>query len=139
MTRLKKMKTKSGKEFAAALKLEGGKIALVFARAEPVGKCPVCGKGSIQEGQKSFFCSEYKQGCRFSVWKELCGAAVTASHVKLLIQGKEAKPRKMKSKAGKEFTAGLKLEDGKVAFVFGKKSEKDSDGRKPAGSRNSDG
>lgn len=132
MTRLKKMKTKSGKEFAAALKLEGGKIAPVFARAEPVGKCPVCGKGSIQEGQKSFFCSEYKQGCRFSVWKELCGAVISASDVKLLIQGKEAKPRKMKSKAGKEFTAGLKLENGKVAFVFEKKSGNDSGSRKPA-------
>lgn len=82
------MKTKSGKEFTAALKLEGGKITPIFAKAEPVGKCPVCGKGIIQEGQKSFFCSEYKQGCKFSIRKELCGAAVTASDVKLLIQGK---------------------------------------------------
>ncbi|MBP5284405.1 MAG: topoisomerase C-terminal repeat-containing protein [Treponema sp.] len=126
MTRPKKMKTKSGKEFTAALKVAGGKVAPVFGKSEPLGKCPVCGKGSVLEGGKSFFCSEYKQGCGFSVWKEMCGAAVTAADVRLLVQGKTAKPRTMKSKAGKEFTAGLKLENGKVAFVFEQKGGKNS-------------
>ncbi|MGL4791484.1 MAG: DNA topoisomerase III [Anaerotignaceae bacterium] len=34
-----------------------------------LGKCPVCEDGRIFENSKSFFCSNWKQGCKFSVWK----------------------------------------------------------------------
>ncbi len=32
-------------------------------------KCPVCGKGEIFENSKAFFCSGWKRGCNFTVWK----------------------------------------------------------------------
>lgn len=75
-----------------------------------IGECPVCHKGKITEGKKSFFCSEYKNGCKVSIWKDnFCHANITASDVLALISGKATKPKKMKStKTGKDFTASLK-------------------------------
>lgn len=34
-----------------------------------VGKCPSCTNGQIYENTKAFFCSEWKAGCKFSLWK----------------------------------------------------------------------
>ena len=139
VTKSKKMKSKSGKEFSAGLRLEDGKVAFAFEKASPLGRCPVCGKGDILEGKKSFFCSGYKDGCKFSVWKEFCGAAVSAADVKLFLQGKVTKPKKMKSKAGKEFSAALKFENCKVGFVFEKKPGNSAGGGKAPGKKKSDG
>lgn len=36
---------------------------------EAVGTCPWCGN-SVYESEKSFYCSDYKNGCKFSLWKE---------------------------------------------------------------------
>ena len=44
-------------------------------RAAPVaaveGACPVCGKGNITENEKAFGCSRWKQGCGFTLWKDV--------------------------------------------------------------------
>jgi DNA topoisomerase-3 len=48
----------------------------------------------------------------------LCGAVVTAADAKLLLEGKTTKPKKCRSRAGKEFLAAFALENGKVAFKF---------------------
>lgn len=34
-----------------------------------LGRCPACGKGGIFEGASSFYCSRWRQGCRFSFRK----------------------------------------------------------------------
>ena len=31
--------------------------------------CPICKKGYIFENSKSFYCSKWQQGCKFTVWK----------------------------------------------------------------------
>lgn len=85
-----------------------------------LGTCPVCFKGTVKENSKGFSCSEWKNGCSFTVWKNICGAKITASDVQLLISGKKTKAKKMTSKAGKEFSAPLQLVNGKVEFVFNK-------------------
>lgn len=85
-----------------------------------LGVCPVCKKGHIKENAKAFSCTEWKNGCSFSIWKEICGAKITASDVKILLSGGKIKPKKMKSKAGKEFSAPLELVNGKIEFVFKK-------------------
>jgi len=36
---------------------------------EAIGKCPVC-KKSIRETEKAFWCSNYREGCKFAIWKE---------------------------------------------------------------------
>ena len=33
------------------------------------GKCPVCQKGDVLENTKAFYCSQWRQGCKFSLWK----------------------------------------------------------------------
>jgi DNA topoisomerase-3 len=39
------------------------------AKVETFGKCPVCGHDII-EGQRGFGCSNWKNGCKFVIWKE---------------------------------------------------------------------
>lgn len=83
--------------------------------------CPKCKKGFLQEGKKSFYCSEYKNGCDFSIWKEIAGKTISATQVENLVKGgKTAVIKGFKSKSGKSFDAALELKDGKVSFVFKK-------------------
>jgi len=35
-----------------------------------LGKCPKCDSGEILENTKSFYCTNWKQGCKFSMWKD---------------------------------------------------------------------
>jgi hypothetical protein len=32
-------------------------------------KCPECKEGKVVEGEKNYYCSEYKAGCKFTLWK----------------------------------------------------------------------
>ena len=92
------------------------------AEKKSLGKCPLCG-GDIYEGKKSCYCSNYKSGCSFAVWKEIAGAAVTAQDVELLLADKPTKLKKCKSKAGKEFSASFTLNNGKIEFNFADKKK----------------
>ncbi|MGC8777930.1 MAG: DNA topoisomerase 3, partial [Candidatus Caldatribacteriaceae bacterium] len=38
----------------------------------PVGQCPLCG-APVYESKKNFFCSRWKEGCSFSIWKSIAG------------------------------------------------------------------
>ena len=31
--------------------------------------CPVCGKGKVAENTKSFYCTRFREGCKFTIWK----------------------------------------------------------------------
>lgn len=71
-----------------------------------IGVCPVCNK-SIKENKNSYSCSGYKEGCKFSIWKnnkffEACGIKLTAKNASdLLSAGKtivNAKSKKTGSK-----------------------------------------
>lgn len=83
-----------------------------------LGICPVCHKGHIKENTKAYSCTEWKNGCSFSIWKEICTAKITPTDIKILLSGGKTKSKKMKSKTGKEFTAPLELINGKIEFVF---------------------
>ena len=51
------------------------------------GKCPVCGR-DILENTKSFYCAGWKQGCKFSLWKDSLtpyGLTLDGGMVKLLL------------------------------------------------------
>ncbi|MFV0519656.1 MAG: DNA topoisomerase III [Lachnospirales bacterium] len=37
--------------------------------SKKIGNCPICENGSILENSKSFFCSNWKNKCKFSIWK----------------------------------------------------------------------
>ena len=52
------------------------------------GKCPVCGR-DILENTKSFYCAGWKQGCKFSLWKDNLtpyGLTMDGGMVKLLLK-----------------------------------------------------
>lgn len=57
-----------------------------------LGNCPSCQKGKIYENSKSFYCSRWKEGCTFTVWKnslESYGIILNASKIKKLLKEKK--------------------------------------------------
>ncbi len=56
----------------------------------PDVKCPVCLEGGVAENTKAFYCTLYRQGCRFTLWKDCLqkggGPQLTAKLVPLLIK-----------------------------------------------------
>ena len=62
-------------DYNAKLKLKDDfTTELVFdntskTKTEAIGKCPKCGK-DILENSKAFGCSGWKEGCKFTIWKE---------------------------------------------------------------------
>ena len=119
---IKGFKNKDGKEFSAKLKINEEKngAAFDFAKSEreSLGKCPLCGK-DIVEGQKAYGCSGWKDGCKFTVWKQICGKKIPAGQVKkLLASGKTDTIKGFKSKTGKEFSSALKLNKDKTGAEF---------------------
>lgn len=83
-----------------------------------LGACPLC-KAPVREGQKSFSCSRWKEGCKFTIWKSISGKSITASTARVLLRdGRTSVLKGFESKAGKPFDARLKLADGKIVFDF---------------------
>ena len=83
------------------------------------GKCPVCGK-DVKRTSFGYGCSGYKDGCKFSVNGVICGRVISMSNmVKLLSDGETYKIDGFVSpKSGKEFSAKLKLAEGRAVFDF---------------------
>jgi DNA topoisomerase-3 len=97
--------------------LESSTVAPVIKDA--IADCPVCKKGKVVESTKSFSCSGWREGCKFSIWKEIAGKEITLPMVEqILTTGQTGLINGFKSKAKNEFSAFLKLQDGKVDFVF---------------------
>lgn len=83
-----------------------------------IGHCPICGKDII-ESSKSFYCSGYKEGCKFSIWKNIAGKKLTNTNIKQLLEnGITTEIKGFKSKSGKQFNAKLQIIDGKIEFIF---------------------
>jgi DNA topoisomerase-3 len=91
-------------------------------KSTEVGKCPKCKKGQIREGNKSYYCTEYKSGCDFVIGKTILGKKITEVNIKELITNRETKTLKgFDGKKGK-FDAKLKINDDfKLEFEFVKK------------------
>lgn len=83
-----------------------------------VGVCPFCGS-QILSYPKSYGCSKWKDGCKFTVWKKIAGKAITPAIVKdLIASGKSSKLKGFKSKQGKFFEATLIMDNNNVRFEF---------------------
>ena len=57
-------------------------------KANAFGKCPICGR-DILENTKSFYCAGWKNGCKFSLWKDSLkpyGLDLDGGMVKLLLK-----------------------------------------------------
>ena len=82
--------------------------------SESLGKCPVCGNDVI-EGEKAFGCVNWKNGCKFSIWKDdkfinSLGKKVTKEMVEILLKNGKVGFRNLRSKKGTIFSAYLKYE-----------------------------
>lgn len=94
---------------------------------EEIGKCPVCGNPVI-EGEKGFGCSNWKNGCKFTIWKndkfiESMGKNVSKEMVILLLKNGRVGFRNLKSKKGNTFSAYFKYERNEETGYFNWKIE----------------
>ncbi|MFI8708994.1 DNA topoisomerase [Bacillus sp. NPDC077411] len=83
-------------------------------KVEVLGECPVC-SASIVEGQKGFGCSDWKNGCKFVIWKNDKFLATmkkkpTKTMVKKLLKDGETLVKGLTSKKGNKFDAILRYE-----------------------------
>ncbi|SFA99499.1 MULTISPECIES: type IA DNA topoisomerase [unclassified Bacillus (in: firmicutes)] len=81
---------------------------------EVLGKCPICGNGVV-EGQKGFGCSNWKNGCKFVIWKNDKFLATmkkkpTKTLVKALLKNGTGIVKGLTSKKGNKFDANLRYE-----------------------------
>ena len=57
--------------------------------------CPLCGKGRVAENSKGFYCTRFRDGCKFTIWKnELVragGPELTAKLLKLCMEKKDVR------------------------------------------------
>ena len=95
--------------------------------AEEIGKCPVCGNPVI-EGEKGFGCTNWKNGCKYTIWKndkfiEAMGKKVTKEMVELLLKNGKVGFRNLKSRKGTYFSAYLRYEKDEKSGYYNWKME----------------
>jgi len=96
---------------------------------EVLGKCPIC-SNAIVEGQKGFGCSDWKNGCKFVIWKNDKFLATmkkkpTKTMVKALLKNGIAPVKGLTSKKGNKFDANLRYEKNADNEYFSWKMEFD--------------
>jgi len=87
-------------------------------QAESLGDCPLC-DGEVCEQPKSFSCNNWREGCKFVVWKEIAGKRISKRTARTLVAKQEtSKLKGFKTKSGREFEARLKLLEGEVKLHY---------------------
>jgi DNA topoisomerase III len=89
--------------------MEGERLA---ARSrESLGACPKCGS-PVVDTRKAYGCSAWKKsGCDFVIWKQVSGKRLSENQARqLLTRGSTGQMKGFKSKAGKPYSAALKLD-----------------------------
>ncbi|WP_438482426.1 DNA topoisomerase 3 [Oleiharenicola lentus] len=93
-------------------------VAKKTGNAESLGPCPVCA-GDVVVGAKNYGCSNWRNGCKFVVWKTIAQKEIGPDIVQQLLTEKVTGTLTgFTSKAGKQFEAKLKVIDGEVKFDF---------------------
>lgn len=85
---------------------------------EGICKCPACGK-DIQKGKSNWYCTGYKEGCKFVLWENVAGAKLSEKDVTALCSGKQTGIKHCTNKAGKKFDCKFVLNEKKeIKFEF---------------------
>ena len=76
---------------------------------EVLGLCPECGN-PVVESEKAFGCSNWKNGCRYTIWKDdkfiaSMGKTVSPEMVRLLLKNGRVGFHGLRSKKGNQFSA----------------------------------
>lgn len=89
---------------------------------ESWGQCPQCKVGFIKPTERVAGCSQWREGCKFSIWRECFGTTLTDEQIKELITEKRTKQlvKGFKKKSGDgTYDARLKInEEFKVRLDF---------------------
>lgn len=88
---------------------------------EGLGTCPQCKQGAVRQTPKGAGCSRWREGCTFSVWREVSGVVLTDEQMKELVTGGKTEVIKgFKKKSGTgTFDARLYInEEFKARFEF---------------------
>jgi len=73
----------------------------------------------VKENKAAYYCSKWKDGCKFTIWKKIAGKPISRRQAEeLLRNGKTETISGFRSKKGKRFRAWLELENGVVKFRF---------------------
>lgn len=81
--------------------------------------CPLC-NGKVIETAKAYSCSEWRNGCKMTIWKTIAQQQITLALAKKLLScGETGVLTGFKSSKNTEFSANLKLVNGKVEMDFG--------------------
>ncbi len=85
---------------------------------DAVGECPQCG-GAVRATRKAYGCSRWRDGCTFTIWREITGKKITEANArKLLEKGKTGLIKGFLGRKG-TFDAHLILDgEHKVKFHF---------------------
>lgn len=87
------------------------------ALSEIVVSCPIC-KKEIKESDKNFYCTGYKEGCKFnSIWKNAFGTTFTEEDIKVLCSGEKTKEKNCINKGGTKYKASFYL-DKEKGFIL---------------------
>lgn len=75
-------------KIAKEVPFEPEKSGKKVARSKNIGlTCPLCARGKVAENSRSFYCTRYREGCNFTVWKDALvragGPLLTAKLMKL--------------------------------------------------------
>ena len=83
-----------GVEFPREARGRGGAVRAAPPKTLEGLSCPLCGK-PVTENEKAFGCSAWKEGCRFTLWKDALkragGPRLTEPIVRLLLTAREAR------------------------------------------------
>lgn len=79
--------------------------------------CPICKKGYVRMNSKALYCTCYKEGCKFTIWRKQFGKELTDKNLADLITSGQTGKIKFKKKDGTEYTASLIYEKGEVKFA----------------------
>lgn len=103
--------------FDAKLKLDDKKVVFSFNNSPKAKstsksldlKCPLCNQGNIQENARAFGCSNWKGGCKFTVWKN--GNKITAETIKTIIEnGESGRIDGLKNPNGSYYNVNIKID-----------------------------
>lgn len=79
--------------------------------SQTLGACPICGN-PVLENSKAYYCVNWKNGCKFAIWKTFMEKNITPAMVKQLVQKKQTSLVKgLRSKFGKVYDRRLMLDD----------------------------
>ena len=92
------------------IKIEDTRKKKLSKGAKSFGKCPLCG-GDVLENTKAFYCAGWKNGCKFTLWKdslERYGVSLDGKLVKELLKNKTVPGLPVvKAQTGEKCTAEL--------------------------------